>query len=119
MIAVCGLIRCRCPDIAPKVLMLAEVYDGLDNDCDGTTRGQRGPKHGPSRPRHRAAVYLTGEVTNGCPVRYVDTNGMGGFSGDGTPALSAQVDSPWGFEAWRGSHVLFVDAANRRVRAIW
>ncbi len=58
-------------------------------------------------------------ITGGVITTIAGVSGMGGFMGDGTTAGSARVDQPEGVEAWRGSHILFIDTLNARVRAIW
>ena len=58
-------------------------------------------------------------ITGGLITTIAGVSGMGGFMGDGTVASGARVDLPGGVEAWRGSHVLFVDSNNARVRAVW
>jgi sugar lactone lactonase YvrE len=76
------------------------------------------------------AVDDLGEIfiseTNDARIRKVDAsgiintivgNGSVGFSGDGGPALSAQLDAPAGVRLSRGS-IYFADTINNRIRKV-
>jgi len=45
-------------------------------------------------------------------------NGVQGFSGDNGPAISAQLNTPWGVAVDTAGNVYFADSANNRVRVL-
>lgn len=60
-------------------------------------------------------------------IRKIDTNGMittvvgcglAGFSDDGTPALEARLDTPYGLAISNNGHLYFSDSKNNRVRRL-
>jgi sugar lactone lactonase YvrE len=80
---------------------------------------------------HGVAVDGSGNLfiadTNNQRVRKVSTdgiittiagNGTTGFSGDGGPAVSAQLASPFGLAADSAGNVFFADSSNSRIRRV-
>jgi hypothetical protein len=65
------------------------------------------------------ATHRIRRISGGTINTIAGASGMIGAVGDGTPAVDARLSSPMGIEAWRGTHILFVDDGNSRIRAIW
>jgi uncharacterized protein (TIGR03437 family) len=51
-------------------------------------------------------------------INTIAGNNKAGFSGDGGPATSAELNKPWGILVDPNSNVLFVDSLNHRVREL-
>jgi hypothetical protein len=51
-------------------------------------------------------------------IRTVAGTGVNGFSGDGGPATSAQIASPWGVTADGQGNLFIADAGNSRIRQV-
>ena len=51
-------------------------------------------------------------------ITTVAGNGVAGFSGDGGPATSAQLNGPWGVAVDRAGNLFIADSANNRVRRV-
>jgi sugar lactone lactonase YvrE len=64
-----------------------------------------------------ASNHRLRKVTNGV-ITTVAGNGTQGFSGDGGPATSAQLNQPTGAAADASGNLLIADSANKRVRRL-
>ena len=51
-------------------------------------------------------------------IRTVAGNGIQGYSGDGGPALTAEIDSPWGLALDAAGNLYLADTHNHRVRRV-
>jgi len=65
----------------------------------------------------RTGTFYGQHMTAG-DVYSIAGNGTHGFSGDGGPAVSARLDSPWNLAVDHAGNVLMTDVANLRVRAV-
>src|SRR5690242_17462106 len=68
-------------------------------------------------------VYFTAlnsvyRLDSGGVATRVAGNGRAGFSGDGGPATSAQLNSPQGMAIDSGGNIYIADSANQRVRMV-
>ncbi|MBZ5579847.1 MAG: putative Ig domain-containing protein [Acidobacteriia bacterium] len=62
--------------------------------------------------------HMVFKVSNSGVLNVVAGTGIGGFSGDGGPATSAQLNSPQGVAVDAGGNVYVSDTSNNRVRKI-
>lgn len=58
------------------------------------------------------------KITTDGVIRTIAGNGVGSFSGDGGPAIAAQVKSPQGIAVDAAGNVYVADAGNNRIRQI-
>ena len=87
----------------------------------GGRRGQPGDRrHGNNRIRVVAARTGTfyGQAMTAGDIYTVAGNGTGGFSGDGGPATSAELDAPDGVAVDAAGNLLIADTVNKRVRVV-
>ena len=74
----------------------------------------------------RGQVYVADDGLNqilqvlpGGRFKVIAGNGRRGYSGDGGPAIAAELNFPGGMAVTRGGTIYFADTGNNRVRAIW
>ncbi len=65
----------------------------------------------------RTGTFYGQHMTAG-DVYSIAGDGTRGFSGDGGPAISARLDSPWNLAVDHAGNVLMTDVANLRVRVV-
>jgi sugar lactone lactonase YvrE len=58
------------------------------------------------------------KVSPGGVITTMAGNGTGGFSGDGGPATSAQLNNPWGVAADLAGNLFIADTGNERIRKV-
>jgi hypothetical protein len=51
-------------------------------------------------------------------IRLIAGTGTAGFSGDGGPARTAQLNTPYGLAMAPNGDLIFADAGNKRIRRI-
>lgn len=101
--------------------------------CQGGFGGDGGPA-GNAALNHAAAaaldvngnLYIADTINH--RIRRVDAstglidtiagNGVNGFSGDGGPALAAEISFPTGIAVDRSGRVYFADESNHRIRVL-
>jgi sugar lactone lactonase YvrE len=74
----------------------------------------------------RGQVYVADDGLNkilqvlpGGQFKVIAGNGRRGYSGDGGPAIAAELNFPGGMTVTRDGTIYFADTGNNRVRAIW
>jgi sugar lactone lactonase YvrE len=102
----------------------ANGTDGFSGDCSPATSTQLNEPSGvavDSAGNLFIADYnnnCIGEVTPAGVVSTVAGNGTAGFSGDGGPATSAQLDEPFGVAVDTAGNLFIADLGNERVRKV-
>jgi sugar lactone lactonase YvrE len=99
--------------------------NGSSGDGAAATRAECGPTH--LAVSKQGEVYIIDAAAAGCTVRKIDGTGIittiagtgvRGFSGDGGPAIKAQMNNVLGIAVDAQGNIYLADDGNRRIRKI-
>jgi hypothetical protein len=88
--------------------------------------GVRPTQPGPLAVGPGGALYIADDAQNRIlarlpsgQFRVIAGDGKAGFSGDGGPAVDAELDEPEGITVGSNGTIYFADSFNNRIRAVW